>query len=406
MKVLYLLENVGNYHKARLEALGNSFDVVAVEVYRKSSIYSWVTHPDDFNFKNYSLLTCIDHSVYKQSRLAIKKLKQIFESERPDCIAIPGWGFYYSMAALRWAKINNKLIIILSDSQEVDSDRKWLQEAIKSLYVKYCDGALVAGHPHSLYMQKLGVDVFRIRNSYDVVDNKFFTRNSSMARINHLQNKIQYALPARYFVAVSRLIEKKNIELLIYAYSKYRKAAKSQILDLVIVGDGEQYSYLVSLAKKLGVAESVHFHGFKNYSEIVVFYALAEALILPSKSEQWGLVVNEAMACGLPVLVSDKCGCAHDLVRVGVNGYIFESENCDDLVKYLMLMGSAKTDLKVMGSNSLQLIENWSLETLVKNFTELMHIRRNKTNLSIVDDMIFGLLERFLTLRERKGFYV
>jgi 1,2-diacylglycerol 3-alpha-glucosyltransferase len=402
MKVLFLLENIGNYHKARLISLGYLCDLVAVQVYRKSSIYSWQTNPFNFNFKNYSLLTELDTEVYKQNRFAVKKLKKIFEIENPDCIAIPGWGVFYSISAMRWAKKNNKLIIILSDSQEIDSKRMWLKEAIKTLFVKYCDGALVAGYSHSLYIQKLGVQLFRIKNSYDVVDNKFFEKNRLNVLKNAEQYRAQYDLPLNYFLVVSRLIEKKNIELLIYAFSKYKKATNLRSLDLVIVGNGLQLKYLESLTKKLGVSDYIHFYGFKDYSEICVFYSLAEVFILPSKEDQWGLVVNEAMACSLPVLVSDKCGCSHDLVHVGINGYIFKSENCDDLLKYLILLSDFNANLKAMGLNSLKIIQNWSLETFAKNFIDLTLIKPNKRRLNVLHDLFFAFLERLLSFKVEK----
>jgi 1,2-diacylglycerol 3-alpha-glucosyltransferase len=94
--------------------------------------------------------------------------------------------------------------------------------------------------------------------------------------------------------------------------------------DLVVCGDGDLRPRLHALARELGLEQRVHWPGFVQYPDLPVYYALADAFILASTIEPWGLVVNEAMACGLPVLVSDRCGCAPDLVPEGQNGFTFK----------------------------------------------------------------------------------
>ena len=94
--------------------------------------------------------------------------------------------------------------------------------------------------------------------------------------------------------------------------------------DLIIAGDGEERAHLEKTIRECGISNHVHLVGAKGYEELPFFYAHAGAFIHASTTEQWGLVVNEAMASGLPVLVSNRCGCAKDLVQDGVNGWTFD----------------------------------------------------------------------------------
>src|SRR5262249_59830905 len=105
---------------------------------------------------------------------------------------------------------------------------------------------------------------------------------------------------------------------------RYRAAAGTAAWKLVLLGEGEQRAKLEGLRDALGLRNDVSMPGFKQYDELPAYYGLASAFVHTSTTEQWGLVVNEAMAAGLPVLVSERCGCGPDLVREGVNGFTFD----------------------------------------------------------------------------------
>jgi glycosyltransferase involved in cell wall biosynthesis len=121
---------------------------------------------------------------------------------------------------------------------------------------------------------------------------------------------------------------------------------------------------LKSSVHRAGLEESIRFFGFQPYDSIPAWYARSACLILPSISEPWGLVVNEAMASGLPVIVSDRCGCADDLVEDGRNGYIFPAEDADSLTKRMFTFDAlSETDLGAMGRRSQEIIARFSPET-------------------------------------------
>jgi glycosyltransferase involved in cell wall biosynthesis len=101
----------------------------------------------------------------------------------------------------------------------------------------------------------------------------------------------------------------------------------------IILGDGPRESFLRNRADTL--ENSVEFKGFIERDQLYRYYTEADAFILPSKNEVWGLVVNEALACGTPAIVSDQCGCAPDLIREGFNGSVFESDEQDNLTETL-----------------------------------------------------------------------
>ena len=132
------------------------------------------------------------------------------------------------------------------------------------------------------------------------------------------------------------------------AYADYRTAAadsairnpQSAIWNLVLLGDGPLRSALDSQLSTLNLRDSVLTPGFKQYDELPAYYARAGAFVHASTTEQWGLVVNEAIAAGLPVIASNRCGCAPELVREGVNGFTFDPGNAQELTARLIEMAS------------------------------------------------------------------
>lgn len=213
------------------------------------------------------------------------------------------------------------------------------------------------------------------------------------------------ALPsAPFFLASARFIEKKNLSRLIQAYARYRtlcgghrttdnvttdgrkaedKSQKSVVSGLVVpwslvlLGDGELRPALTALRSALGLDASVHLPGFKQYAELPAYYGLAGAFIHASTTEQWGLVVNEAMASGLPVLVSNRSGCATDLVQEGVNGFTFDPYDVEQIAQLMLKISLARggeatppgsfsafqdVSLSAFGAASARIISNWGPE--------------------------------------------
>ncbi len=128
------------------------------------------------------------------------------------------------------------------------------------------------------------------------------------------------------------------------------------------MGDGPLRSELCQLINDLGLEGSVLLTGFRQYADLPAYYGLASAFILASTTDQWGLVVNEAMASSLPVLVSNRCGCARDLVREGVNGYTFDPYDEEGLAELMFRtadLARGESALQKMGAASREIIKAW-----------------------------------------------
>jgi glycosyltransferase involved in cell wall biosynthesis len=115
---------------------------------------------------------------------------------------------------------------------------------------------------------------------------------------------------------------------------------------------------LEGYASSQGIA-NVHFVGFKNQKELPRYFGAADVFVLPSGIEPWGLVINEAMNFGLPVICSDQVGCAADLVRPGENGYIFPVGNIQSLADRLLAVLSDGEKCESMGRRSRELVAEW-----------------------------------------------
>jgi glycosyltransferase involved in cell wall biosynthesis len=173
---------------------------------------------------------------------------------------------------------------------------------------------------------KLGVRYDRIKVCGNVVDNDHF----AMPR-----ERRNPSLPdGPFFAAVARFSPEKNLPALLDAYASYaaRGVGRGDVpWPLVVCGSGPLDAEIRARADRVAKGQVV-FPGFLGYDELPEVYQRAGCFVLPSISEPWGLVVNEAMAAGTPVLVSDRCGCAPDLVRSGENGFVFSPMNVKELI--------------------------------------------------------------------------
>jgi len=282
----------------------------------------------------------------------------------PDVVCINGWSIGGAIASLEWAIKNDRRVVMFSESNRTDHIRYKAIEKFKSRLVSLANAGLVGGGASREYLIELGMSEDRVFVGYDVVDNLHFA-NTHQDGCESTRPLIAPKVP--YFVAAARFETKKNHIRLLRAYAKYRGTAGTDAWCLVLLGDGMLRAEIEAERDALGLGASLVLPGFAGYQDLPHWYHHAECFIHPSTTEQWGLVVNEAMASGLPVLVSDRCGCAPDLVRNGMNGFTFDPYDVDGLAKLMERVASRDCDLAAMGKASLEIIERWSPQTFASS---------------------------------------
>jgi 1,2-diacylglycerol 3-alpha-glucosyltransferase len=337
--VAVVFHHIGPYHDARLNAAAGRLSVTGVE-WSAKGYDPWGAAAAPARYHKISLFQeAADR--YPGSHQRRRAFCSALEQANPDAVAVNGWNNFGSLAAANCCVDRGIPMVVMSESARGDESRSWWKEMIKRRIVDLYSAALVGGQRHVEYLVELGMPRKRIFTGYDVVDNNYFAQRAIEIRNPKFEVRKKYGLPENYFLASARFIEKKNLPSLIRAYAEYRQ--KSQVAgkapwDLVLLGDGPLRETLNSQLSTLNLHSHVHLPGFKQYDELPVYYALAKGFVHPSTTEQWGLVVNEAIASELPVIVSDRCGCVPELVQG--NGFTFDPMNEHELASRLFEMAS------------------------------------------------------------------
>ncbi|MFN8430486.1 MAG: glycosyltransferase family 4 protein [Spirosomataceae bacterium] len=280
---------------------------------------------------------------------------------KPDVVNISG---YYEPAMnliLLYCKLSGIKVVISIDSTESDNPNVGWREKVKSLVVNMGNGFFCYGSKSAEYMYKLGISPEKILLKNNAVDNQKVASIYQEAQKSREIKKNILGLRKYNFIYVGRLIKFKNIDNLLAAY----KNLNTPDWGLIILGNGSEEEKL-----KHYVAENqlggVCFVDGKQWFEVPEYMALADIFILPSFSEPWGLVVNEAMACGMPVLVSEKCGSAPDLVRENENGFKFDPFDVVQMTEKMNEFVIKPEIIEPFGLKSKQIIQNFSPEKVAE----------------------------------------
>jgi 1,2-diacylglycerol 3-alpha-glucosyltransferase len=219
---------------------------------------------------------------------------------------------------------------------------------------------VVPGKASFEYLKSLGSPEASILTAPNAVDNRLFAAKAANTRAHAAEFREKLKLPSRFILFVGRLVAEKGVYDLLEAYAKLENNLRSEV-SLVFAGDGVCREELAQRAKRITPGE-VCFTGFAQREDLAGLYALAEGLVLPTHTDTWGLVVNEAMACGLPIIVSSVAGCSVDLVEDGWNGYVVpprDSEKLREAIDSLLRRAELKQQ---MSARSLERIRNYSPE--------------------------------------------
>jgi len=248
--------------------------------------------------------------------------------------------------------------------KQFDEKRYAFTESIKRIVVSLFSAGLAGGQPQMEYLIALGLPRDRVFTGYDVVDNEYFRQKAEEIKSHASEVRRKYGLPENYFLGSGRFVPKKNLPTLIRAYAEYRQ--RSEIAgnapwDLVLLGDGPLRKTLNTQLSNLNLHAHVHLPGFVQYRDLPAYYALADVFVHASTAEQWGLVVNEAMATGLPVIVSNRCGCVPDLVAEGKNGLTFDPTSVKSLANLMLdVCRLSKRRLEDMVGESRRIIQGFT----------------------------------------------
>lgn len=382
MHIVVIFINIGTYHAARLRAAYSAcqqkgWDLTAIQVTDDTLQHPWGDLEQEITFPLKTLLPKEYISSYVQNLTTI--LNSFLDTIQPNILAIPGWGFPVSRAALSWCKRNHIPAILMSESKWNDERRLWWKEQMKSwLYIRKYDAALVGGELHCDYLIKLGFPRERIFLGYDAVDNDYFAQRAEAARLDPNAARLrQTKIPSRpYFLVATRLLKRKNVCRMIEAFTDYRKqVGDDKAWDLVICGSGEEETSIRNLILEKELNACVHLPGFITYQVIADWYGLANAFVHPALQEQWGLVVNEACAAGLPVLCSRTVGACNELVQDGQNGLLFEPEDTQDITRTLLAIHGLNLDSRIkMGNLSQSIVADYGLEKFADGLLKAINI--------------------------------
>lgn len=347
--ILLIWDRLGDYHRARVKALqeeaGNCI-VVAADLGAADLMYGWESNPDE------EFYVALSHKPVEQADFwtRCRNFVRLVNYNKIKIIGISGYGRKEYIAFIILAKLLGLKTILFAESWY---SRSSFSDRLKGLFLNiFCHGFLVSGiRAKDHFVNNLKINSNKIETGYSVVDNQHFAPKEFIEKKNEI-------------LCIARFSPEKNLGTLISAFAKSKI---SETYALRLIGGGKEYDKLLKIAGN----KSVIFENWLSYNQLPNRYHQAKIFVLPSTFEPWGLVVNEAMAAGLPVITSVQCGCQPDLVGPE-NGFIFDASREDKLVDLLNKV-AAFTDQEFndMGIKGREKISKFTPKVWTANFLKL-----------------------------------
>ena len=298
-----------------------------------------------------------------------------FRKFKPDAICICGYHYLASIESLVYAKLKGIPITLWAGSHLSSGFVKNpLAEFYKKTIISRFDSYVTYGTAAREQIIHYGANPQKIVVGCNTVDVEWFAKRSEEMREEEI-NEMKKKYPSKNILYVGEFIERKGVINLIKAF----EALNMKDVGLILVGKGKEKDKYLKYIKEHDIRD-VFFEGFVQKEKIVKYYKLADVFVLPSLNEVWGLVVNEAMACGLPVISSKLAGVTKDLIKDGINGYSIDPYNTGELTDKLSLILSNENLRVEMGRKSLQIISGKTAQNLAKQMFGAVNLGRKTKN--------------------------
>jgi glycosyltransferase involved in cell wall biosynthesis len=295
------------------------------------------------------------------------EIGDLIRRKRFDALVVHGWQAKSCLQALFACRRHGVPCIIHGESNGLAPRSRWKRMVHRWLVRQYA-ACLYIGQGNALFYQQHGVPAERLFPTRYFVDNQRFAEQAAACGPRAaIRQRWGISEDTTVFLYCAKFIAKKHpLELL---QALHGAVAKTERIHLMMVGDGQLRPECEAYVKKHDLP--VTFAGFLNQGEIAAAYAVADCLVLPSDyGETWGLVVNEAMACGLPAIVSDQVGCGPDLVDAGETGAVFPFGDWPALTRLLVASAEAPDELRRQGENARKRVARYSIEAAVAGTLE------------------------------------
>jgi glycosyltransferase involved in cell wall biosynthesis len=347
VKVLIVHNDFRVYWKGRLLYLrkfleSENVEFYAIELFGKGSPYSFDNYENEEQW-----WTCLfpDKS-YEE--ISISEIRDTFISKldeiNPDIVIGGSIVFFAGALGIRWAKNNRKKFIMFDDAKPSQVRRSYIVRTIKNTIIRQVDALwLPSADYDEAYLELVQKDAL-LFHGYNCIDNQLF-RFKEKKQMNFTT-----------IICVARLVPIKNIGNLLRAWKIIERNRPDY--KLVIIGDGPEFVNLNELTLRLDLKTTVYL-GAVNNSDLPTYFYNSAAFVLPSLSESWGLVVNEAMAAGLPLLLSNRINASVTLLKEGENGFEFDSQKVSNIAqKILQFIDLGLEEKEKMSKKSLEIIDS------------------------------------------------
>lgn len=323
VKLVIVTEIIAPYRIPVFNALARHAEIDLEVIFlseNDSTLRQWLVYKEEIRFR-YSVLPSWRRRLGRYNVLLNRGVRAKLERAHPNVVVCGGYNYLASWSVARWAKANLVPLLLWSESTAFDlRGRHRAVELLKKKFVGFCEAFVVPGKSSRNYLQDLGIDDAKIFTAPNAVDTGLFSSVADAVRSRAAEIRDRHGLPGKYFLYAGRLVESKGIFDLLDAYAAMSAETRQEV-SLLFVGEGGEKQKLLARAEQIRPGR-VKVLGFQQREELAEIYALAECLVFPTRSDPWGLVVNEAMACGLPVIATSVAGCTADLVRDGWNGFV------------------------------------------------------------------------------------
>ncbi|NDC82817.1 glycosyltransferase family 1 protein [bacterium] len=363
---LVILQAVTSPYKSWLyHYLSEDFPNLHVVYFSESeSIRSWDTSQADYNY-NYTILKPGPLESHNPIAISVRLIAELNRLD-PEIVIIPEYVYLPYWFGLFWSLFNKKLLIFFSESTAIDNPKKWIKEWIKRQMVSRCHWGIAQGSRSAAYMATLGMNPSNITIKGYSTNNQMYATGADAASVDKASIKLGLGLLEIVILYVGRLAPEKNIPRLLTAFKTI--ATENLAVSLLIVGNGPLESELHNQVMTENIPRVV-FHPFVQSTDVPKFYGIADIFILPSLREPWGLVVNEAMSAGVPVVVSNRAGSAADLISPDT-GIIIDPMDTDEISRSLKFLIDSPSERLRLSENARKKIGHFSSKNSAKRMAE------------------------------------